>query len=285
LIDLHTHTTASDGRSSPSDLVARAAAAGVTVLSVTDHDTLAGCAEAERACHAAGVLFVSGIEITAMRDDADVHVLGYFIDRQSPAFLAFLADQRLQRIQRVHEMVARLAAHGIALDAGAIVQPALDDPSKSAGRPWIARALVAGGFVRDTSEAFDRWLSRGRPAYVPRNAASPREVFSRIHAACGIASLAHPVLLDRDEWIDEFAIDGLDALEAYHSDHDPAVTSRYLAIADGLGLAVSGGSDFHGDASHGPASPGAVALPLDRYLELTRRATMRASASGTETSS
>ncbi len=205
MIDLHTHTTASDGRDTPAELVARAAAAGVSVLAVTDHDTVAGCEAAATAAAAAGIEFVDGIEITAMRAGGDVHVLGYFFDRHSPALLDFLQQQRLQRIERVREMVARLAVNGIELNADAIVQPAIENPAKSAGRPWIARALVAAGVVADANEAFAKWLSRGRPGYVPRAAASPAEVFARIHDAGGIASLAHPSLVGQDSWIDEFA--------------------------------------------------------------------------------
>jgi len=271
VIDLHTHTTASDGRCSPSELVARAAAAGITVLSVTDHDTTGGCDAASTACSAAGIEFVPGIEITAVRQGGDVHVLGYFVDSHSRPLLAFLARQREQRIARVRLMIERLAQQGIVLNADAILQPGIDDPSKAAGRPWIARALVAAGHVQTTDEAFDRWLARGRPAFVPREGASPAEVFAQIHAARGVASLAHPALIQRDEWLDEFAADGLDAIEAYHTDHDPDATSRYLAEARRLNLAVSGGSDYHADDSHGASSLGSVSLPREEYERLAQR--------------
>jgi hypothetical protein len=271
LIDLHTHTTASDGRCTPAELVRRAAAAGVSTLAVTDHDTVAGCDEASRCCDAARLTFVPGIEITAVCESADVHVLGYFIDTRSPALLDFLAAQRRTRIDRVREMVGRLAALGIELDADAIVRPGVDDRTKSVGRPWIARALVAAGHVSTTDEAFDRWLARGRPAFVPRAGAPPFEVIERIHSAGGLASLAHPALVERDEWIDEFARRGLDALEAYHSEHSPEDTARYLEIADRLRLLVTGGSDFHGDPSHGPRDPGAVGLPKEHFERLVAR--------------
>jgi len=291
LIDLHTHTTASDGRCTPAELVAHAAAAGVDVLSVTDHDTVAGCAPAAIACAASGIEFVSGIEITAIVDSADVHVLGYFIDVQSPPLQEFLAEQRRRRLDRVRQMVARLAAHGIMLDADAILQAGVDDPTRAVGRPWIARALVAGGHVATTNDAFEGWLSRGRPAFVPRMGAAPEEVFARIHDAGGVASLAHPALVEHDEWIAGFAAAGLDALEAYHADHDASARERYLAMADHLGLAVSGGSDYHADPSHGSGSPGSVSLPRGAYEKLARlkadpfRTTIRASASGSDTSS
>jgi 3',5'-nucleoside bisphosphate phosphatase len=271
VIDLHTHTTASDGRCTPAELVARAARAGVRVLSVTDHDTVASCAAVAGECAQAGIEFVSGIEITAVVDGADVHVLGYFMAPESLPLQAFLSEQRLRRVIRVREMISRLAAHGIKLDADAIVRPGVDDSSKSVGRPWIARALVAGGHVKHVAEAFDRWLARGRPAFVPRIGASPEEVFGRIHEAGGVASLAHPILVEHDEWIPGYAAAGLDALEAYHSDHDEDATKHYLALAADLRLAVSGGSDYHADDAHGGGGPGSVSLPREEYERLRSR--------------
>jgi predicted metal-dependent phosphoesterase TrpH len=271
LIDLHTHTTESDGRCAPGELVARAAAAGVTVLGVTDHDTVGACETAAAACAAAGVAFVAGIEITAMRGDHDIHVLGYFIDVGDPGLRAFLSEQRRRRIDRLRQMIAKLATFGITLDGDAILRPAIDNPKKSAGRPWIARALVEGGHVATTDEAFERWLARGRPGFVPRLGASPAEVIAQIHHANGVASLAHPKLVGHDEWIQQFVEDGLEALEAYHSEHDAGTTARYVAMAETLGLAISGGSDFHGDPTHGPSEPGAISLPQAAYEALRRR--------------
>jgi predicted metal-dependent phosphoesterase TrpH len=284
VIDLHTHTTASDGRCGPVELVARARAAGVRVLSVTDHDTVAGCDEAAAACPGAGIDFVPGIEVTAVQEGLDVHVLGYFIDTTSETLLTSLAVQRQHRIDRFRAMVARLAEHGLTIDADAVLQPALDNPFRSVGRPWLARALVEAGHVRDIAEAFDRWLATGRPAFVPRAGAVPEDVFAWIHEAGGIASLAHPGLLRRDDWIPRFAGAGLDAIEAYHSKHDAAVTARYLALARDHGLAVSGGSDYHADEKHG-AAPGSVALPPGAYEALqacmaARRAAAFTSAAG-----
>jgi predicted metal-dependent phosphoesterase TrpH len=270
VIDLHTHTTASDGRLTPGELVARASAAGVTVLSVTDHDTVAGCAAAAAACAAAGVRFVPGIEATAVADSADVHVLGYFVDVQSTDLLAFLAGQRRRRAERVHQMIARLAAIGLPLDVDAVLLPSREDSGIAPGRPWIARALVAAGYAATTDEAFERWLVRGRPGFVPRVGEPPADVFARIHEAGGLASLAHPALVEHDDWLPGFAAAGMDALEAYHFDHDARTTRRYLDMARGLGLAVSGGSDYHGDPSHGPREPGSVALPPEEFERLAR---------------
>ncbi len=194
------------------------------MLSVTDHDTVAASDAAREACEAAGIEFVPGIEITAIREGVDVHVLGYFVDPESADLLAFLAEQRTRRLDRAREIVARLATLGMPLDADAILQPGIDNAGVSIGRPWIARALMASGHVATVGEAFERWLSRGRPAFVPRAAAGPEEVVARIHAAGGLASMAHPGVVERDEWIESLAAAGLDALEAYHSDHDAATT-------------------------------------------------------------
>jgi 3',5'-nucleoside bisphosphate phosphatase len=268
VIDLHTHTTASDGRCDPVDLVARASAAGLQVLSVTDHDTVAACATAAGACAVARIEFVPGIEITAVRDDLDVHTLGYFLDPASPALSAFLSAQRQDRIDRVRAMGDLLIAHGMALDVDAILQPAYDDPSMSAGRPWLARALVASGYVTSTSDAFDRWLGHGRPAFVPRRGPSPEVVIAKIHEAGGLASIAHPGLLGHDEWLAGFVAAGADAIEVYHTDHDADATSRYLALAARFGVAITGGSDYHGDAAHGGRALGTVPLPPEAFERL-----------------
>ncbi len=271
LIDLHTHTTASDGRITPAELAARASASGVQVLAVTDHDTIAGCAAASRACADLGIEFVPGIEISSVIDNQDVHVLGYFVDVDSEALRSFLEDQRRRRVDRIRHIVEQLNVLGMPLDGDALVQPAVDDPSKSIGRPAVARAMVAAGYVASTGVAFEKWLSHGRPAYVPRPSLTPVDVFSRIHEAGGLASLAHPGLVDHDEWIPQFADAGLDAIEAYHPNHDDFDRARYLHFAERLGLAVSGGSDYHADDSHGAAHPGMVSLPRVHFDALVRR--------------
>ncbi len=268
MIDLHTHTTASDGLCAPAELVARAVAAGVEVLSVTDHDTVAGCAPAAIRCRAAGIEFVAGIEATAVRDGVDIHTLGYFMDVDSPDLAHFLELQREDRLSRVRAMVDLLGGFGIVLDAEAILKPAREDASKSAGRPWVARAMVEAGHVATIGDAFERWLGHGRPAFVPRRGATPEVVIAQVRAAGGIVSIAHPGPLGRDEWLPDFVDAGLDAIEAYHSEHDGPTTSRYLSFADKVGIAVTGGSDYHGDREHGGRSIGSVSLPRKAYERL-----------------
>jgi predicted metal-dependent phosphoesterase TrpH len=244
----------------------------VEVLSVTDHDTTAACAPVSAACVRAGIEFVPGIEITAVVDGADVHMLGYFIDPAAAPLCAFLTEQRRRRLVRVRQMIERLSEHGIHLDVEAVVRPGTDDDSKAAGRPWIARALIAAGHVTTIAEAFDRWLASGRPAFVSRIGPTPADVLREIHNAKGIASLAHPGLLGRDEMIPGLAAAGIDAIEAYHSKHRPDDTVRYLTFADRLGLAVSGGSDYHADPN-AAVGIGGVSLPRELYEDLKRRKT------------
>jgi 3',5'-nucleoside bisphosphate phosphatase len=270
LIDLHLHTTASDGLCSPRQLVEQAAAAGVTTLAVTDHDTVAAVAEVAALSSAAGLAFVPGIEITAIEDGADVHILGYFLDPASPRLAAFLSAQRESRVARVHAIAERLASLGVGINVGPLLETANRQNGSSIGRPQIARALVAAGHAVDTNDAFERWLGRGRPGFVPRVGAQSEEVIAIIHNAGGLASLAHPGITRVDARIAALRNAGLDALEAYHSDHDADTRDRYLALARDLGLLVTGGSDYHGDPAHGVA-PGTVTLPMHEFHRLERR--------------
>jgi predicted metal-dependent phosphoesterase TrpH len=272
VIDLHLHTTASDGTLSPADLVARVASAGLSVISVTDHDTVAGLGEVHAANASGRIRVVDCIEITAVEDGRDVHVLGYFIDPSSATLAVFLRAQREDRIRRAREMVDRLAGLGMRLDAGPIVARALTGEGRSIGRPQVADALIAAGFALDRRDAFDRLLAFGRPAFVARRGSSVREVVRTIHEAGGIASLAHPGPTAVDAQIPAFAAAGLDAIEASHSDHDTATEERYRQLARELGLAVSGGSDFHGDRSTHPLMLGILSLPAADFEELERRA-------------
>lgn len=277
MIDLHLHTTASDGLLDPASLVARAASAGLRVISVTDHDTVSGIEAATAAACRLEVRVVPGIEVTAVEGERDVHILGYFFDPVHDVLSRFLTDQRADRARRVREMAARLQALGCGID----VEPLLAGPSgRSVGRPAIADALVAGGYARDRNDAFARLLGRGRPAFVPRRGVSGAGVIAIIHASGGIASLAHPGVLADDALISPLAAAGLDALEVWHSDHSEGESAHYSRLAGELGLARTGGSDYHGDGVHGAARLGGVSLGEDEFHLLKSRAVARRDPSG-----
>jgi len=270
LIDLHLHTTASDGALRPADLVARAAGAGITTLSVTDHDTTGGLDEARAAAVSRGLAFVSGIEITAVEDEQDVHILGYFLDPSGEALRRFLSRQRDDRIRRVREMAARLESLGVPIDPDPLIARGLEE-GRSVGRPHVAAALLARGYVQSWDEAFQKYLEKGRPAFVARCGASAVDVVRVIHDAGGVASLAHPGLSRIDPLIPRLAVGGLDAIEARHTEHDAETEARYRQLAAAFGLAVSGGSDFHGDAGARPRELGAVTMSAEDFAGLEAR--------------
>lgn len=274
LVDLHLHTTASDGRCTPAELVERAAAAGLNAIAVTDHDTTAAVAEVRRLAAARGIEAIAGIEITALDDGRDLHMLGYFFDPGHPGLDRFLAEQRVARVERARAIGDRLAALGMPVDLAALFARAAEDSSRSVGRPLIARALVEAGYVADTREAFDRWLGGGCPAFVPRRGAPADAVVAIVHEAGGIASLAHPGKLRREPRIAPLVEAGLDAVEVFHPDHDAALVDRYLGVAREFGLFVTGGSDFHGDPAHG-LEPGSVTLPGAEFERLRRASDAR----------
>ena len=269
MIDLHLHTAASDGTDSPAELVAACRAAGLTVVGVADHDTMAAVPEMARAARDAGIGLVPGIEITAAWRGKDIHVLGYFLDHRSLELLAFLDAQCADRIRRARLVADRLEAIGAPIDIEALIGRSKGRPLL---RPHIAQALVDSGHVRDDREAFDRYLGDDKPAFVPRAGASPVEIVELIRRAGGVSSLAHPGITQQDALIPHLAAAGLNALEIYHADHSVEDTARYLAVAERLGLAVTGGSDYHGARSHHAHGFGVVSVPDEAFAAFCRHA-------------
>ena len=267
MIDLHLHTTASDGRSTPYELVEHAASAGLRVMAVTDHDTTASVDEVRARAGEHGIEVVPGIEITAVEDGRDVHVLGYFLDPADATLVEFLIAQRQTRLERVQAIAARLADLGLPIDVAVVLAEVRRRPGRSIGRPQVARAMVKAGHVATAREAFDRWLGRDLPAFVPRSGSSPEDVIGVIQHAGGLASLAHPGRTNIDARIPALREAGLDALEVYHSDHDAATIGRYHQLAGELNLLMTGGSDFHGDPLHG-VMVGAATLPDEAWQRL-----------------
>ena len=269
MIDLHLHTAASDGTDSPAELVRACREAGIATMGVTDHDTTAAIPEVAREAERAGLEFVPGIEITAAWEGSDVHLLGYFVDHESLVLRAFLEEQIGDRIRRARAVAGRLVSLGVPVDMESLIARAEGRPVL---RPHIAQALVEAGHVEKEREAFDRYIGEDKPAYVARRGATPAEVVAIIRKAGGISSMAHPAVTGQDALIPELAMAGLDALEAYHTDHTDDDTARYLALARRLGLAVSGGSDFHGFRSEHSNGFGRVNLPAAEFTAFRRRA-------------
>jgi predicted metal-dependent phosphoesterase TrpH len=252
-VDLHTHTTRSDGIVPPADLVAAAADVGVRLLALTDHDTLAGYREvvAEHAVPS-GVELVPGVEINAIvtRDiglwEGELHILGFGMDPDDEAFEATLAAQRGRRRERFDRTVARLRELGYPIDDHLADLTGSDE--NALGRPTVARALIGAGHAESVEDAFNRYLAWGRPGYVPRTGLDPMEAIRAIRAAGGLPALAHfPEAAARLEVVRELADAGLGGLEVYYRSFDVATVRAVGEVASELGLVATGGSDYHGD--------------------------------------
>lgn len=251
--DLHVHTTASDGRHRPAEVVRMARDAGLAGMAVTDHDTVAGLEEAIRAGAELGVRVVPGVEISTESEGKDIHILGYGFRRDDPKLLERLAQQRRVREARNEAILARLREMGMSVAYGEVLQAASASPrgDGSVGRPHIAEVLVARGYARDTRDAFDRYLAEGAAAYVSPPRIEPLEAVRWIHDAGGTAIVAHPGVYRRDRLVAELLEQGADGLEAYHSDHDESQQRHYKTLAKSRGKLVTGGSDFHGSREGG----------------------------------
>lgn len=272
MIDLHMHTTASDGRSAPAALVAEAVAHRIAVMAVTDHDTVAGLAAARAAAQEAGVTCHVGIEITSVDEGRDVHVLGYGFDPDHAELTTFLAAQRADRRRRLLAIGDRLAQLGVPIDLSEALADGARVEGRSLGRPVAAAALVAAGHAQDIRDAFDRYLGAGQPAFIERIGPSPADVVALIRRAGGVASLAHPGKSERDHLIPALAEAGLDAIEVYHPDHERADVARYRKMARTLGVLTTGGSDYHGEGTPREPAFGRVHLPAADYARLAERA-------------
>jgi predicted metal-dependent phosphoesterase TrpH len=264
-VDLHAHSTASDGSQAPAAAVQAAHAAGLTAFALTDHDTLAGIPEAQAAADALGLRLVPGVELSVHQGDVEVHVLGLHI-RDVEALQARLEAFRGFRRVRAERMVERLNAHAVPVTMDAVLGEAAGG---AIGRPHVARALVNGGWVRDMREAFDKWLAAGKPAYVEKERLDIAAGIAMIHEAGGIAVYAHPGSDGRRETIEPLVAAGLDGIEVRHPSHSREDELRLASLAAFFGLVVSGGSDWHG-AMHGGRVLGAMQVPAT-WLELQDR--------------
>ena len=266
--DLHLHTYFSDGTYSPEEMVDQAQLHGLAAVALTDHDTVEGCVRAASACEAAEIEFIAGTELTAEQDGNELHILGYCLDIQNPRLLCEVAKFQAVRQNRVREMVARLNQLQVPLTAEAVFELA---NCQAPGRPHVARALVAAGLCGSLDEAFERFLKRHRPAWVPKFKMSATEAIHLIHLAGGVAVMAHPGLNRSDESIPAMAEAGLDGLECFHTKHSTVIAEHYLELADRFGLLVTGGSDCHGQ-SKGKPLIGSIKLPYQHVEKLKARA-------------
>ena len=265
--DLHLHTNFSDGTFTPEELVLQAQKAGLACIAVTDHDSVEACARAAAACASVNMEFIPGTELTAEQDDTELHVLGYFLDANNSKLLAEIARFQIVRQNRIHEMVARINEMGVPLKAESVFALA---NCKSPGRPHVARAMAKEGLVRNLDEAFERFLKKGRPAWVPKSKISALDAIELVHQAGGLAIMAHPGLNRTDNIIPSLVDAGLDGIECFHTKHSTAMSERYLEIADKYHLLVTGGSDCHG-FSKGKPLIGTVRLPYDHVGKMKER--------------
>jgi len=257
-VDLHMHSTASDGSRAPGDVVRAAKRASLAAIALTDHDTVAGLAEARAVGAELGVRIVDGVELSAVEGANETHLLGLHL-RDTVVLERALSELREMRGRRAARIVELLQSQG--------VQVTLDDVLLQAGtgaigRPHVARALVADGWATDVRDAFDRYLGAGRPAYVAKDQLGMREAIAMIHAAGGLAVLAHPGPAGTRERIEPLVAMGLDGVEVKHPSHSSQDTARLRACVDQLGLIPSGGSDWHG-AADGPRTIGMMQVPID----------------------
>ena len=265
--DLHLHTNFSDGTFTPEELVLHAQKAGLACIAVTDHDSVEASVRASAACAAVNMEFVPGTELTAEQDDTELHVLGYFLDTGNGKLLAEIAKFQAVRQNRIHEMVACINGMGLPLKVESVFALA---NCKSPGRPHVARAMVKEGLVRNLDEAFERFLKKGRPAWVPKSKISALDAIELVHQAGGLAIMAHPGLNRTDSVIPGLVDAGLDGIECFHTKHSTAMSERYLEIADKYHLLVTGGSDCHG-FSKGKPLIGTVRLPYDHISKMKER--------------
>jgi 3',5'-nucleoside bisphosphate phosphatase len=269
--DLHLHTRFSDGTFSPEEVAALGREFGFGALALTDHDTVEGCAPMAAACEAAGIEFITGAELTAEHDGNEVHLLAYFIDTQNARFLAEIAKFQAVRQNRIREMVARLNELNVPLAAETVFALA---NCRSPGRPHVARALVNAGHCATSDIAFERFLKKNRPAWVPKMKMSAMDGIELIHEAGGLAVMAHPGLNRTDEVIPDLVDAGMDGIECFHTKHSTSTTERYLELADKFHLLITGGSDCHG-LSKGKPVIGTVKLPYIHVEKLKSKVESR----------
>lgn len=270
-VDLHTHSTASDGSRAPADVVREAKRVGLVAIALTDHDTLDGIAEASAMGVELGVRIIPGIELSAVEGDSETHILGLHLSdtRELERELIGLRDMRRARAARI---VQRLNDLGVRIELAAVLEQAAGG---AVGRPHVARAMIAEGWAVDFRDAFERYLGNGRPAYVSKERLAVVDAIGFIHRAGGLAILAHPSHSGTRERIAAFVAQGIDGVEVRHPSHSGEDTARLGALVDHFSLVPSGGSDWHG-AAEGPRTLGMMRVPADWLSRQDGRVRVRA---------
>jgi len=271
-VDLHLHSTASDGSYPPETVVALAEKNGVTVMALTDHDSIEGLPAAEARAAKSGIRVLPGIELSVSEEGFDVHLLAYGFDPEDKSLLAAIARYRRGRRDRAAKILARLKGLGIRIPLEQVESIA---QGGALGRPHVAEALMRGGHVDTFHEAFQRFLGHHAPAYVPKDVVALEEAVQVVRDAGGVTALAHPGTLNRDHWIPKWAQRGLDGIEVWHSKHSAGDVARYEALARVHGLLMTGGSDYHGertpDVTIGSVPvPETILGPLDNAIRSRR---------------
>jgi predicted metal-dependent phosphoesterase TrpH len=257
-VDLHMHSTASDGSRAPADVVRAAARAKLSAIALTDHDTVTGIGEATSAGEELGVRVVPGVELSAVEGETETHLLGLHL-RDTTVIERALAGLREMRERRARRIVEKLEGIGVHITMDSVLAQAADG---AVGRPHVARALIAEGWAVDSRDAFDRYLAAGRPAYVPKDQLGMHDAIAMIHDAGGLAVLAHPAASGTRERLTTLRAQGLDGVEVRHPSHSAGDISRLAALARELDLVPSGGSDWHG-ATDGPRTIGMMHVPAE----------------------
>ena len=256
--DLHTHTTCSDGTASPSALVAAAADRGIQGLAVTDHDTVAGVAEAQTAAQDHGLELVAGIELSATLGEDEVHLLAYGIDPTHDALRDHLQWMRDARRQRAWTMIEKLRDHGLTIPEGALEKQV--EGTSAVGRPHVAAVLVGAGHVQTTRDAFEQYLGRDGPGFVDKPTVPAADVLDLVHRVGGLGVLAHPGDGMSSRHVRRLVEVGLDGIEVYHPSHRSSLAGYYRRLADGYDLFVTGGSDYHGRTERDEKHFGTIGL-------------------------
>jgi predicted metal-dependent phosphoesterase TrpH len=265
--DLHLHTSFSDGALSPSELIEWVGQAGLTTISITDHDHTGGLDEATALAERRGILVVPGVELSTIVGDADVHILGYFIDHRDHRLQEYLEVFRTERRKRAERIVRKLNGMQVPLTLPAVLRWA---GAGSVGRPHIATALVEEGLIGSYQEAFSKYIGFGKPAYEKKYLISPREAIDLIAGAGGLSFLAHPSTFVGDEVIRELIDAGIDGIEVVHPSHPPELVAHFNGIVSEYFLLASGGSDFHGGRRNDRDALGKFFVPTS-YVDMMRR--------------